>query len=104
MQAWETKRPSKIVFSGLKGRTWNPEDGYGEDQTFNADVYVFCLQIEKDRGRWDALDLEQWRFYVLPRIAVQERNASSIGINSLSLLTGELSASELGETVRDCVS
>lgn len=99
IQAWEQERPSKVVFAGLRGRTWNPKTAYSETQTYNAEIYVFCLQIEKDSERWDALDLDQWRFYVLPHSIVQEKNRASIGITPLRALATELKASELKTAV-----
>jgi len=99
VQAWETKQPSQIVFTGLRGRKWNPHTGYTEDRTCNADVYVFCLEIEMDREKWNALELDQWHFFVLPRSVIEERNARSIGIKPLRSLTKELMASELKSAV-----
>lgn len=45
------------VTSPQWGQTWAPEQGYTGKSTYNADVYVFCVQTEKDRGQGDALNL-----------------------------------------------
>lgn len=101
VQAWPQKAPSKITFTGLRGRTWDPQSGYAPEQTYNADLYVFCLEIEKNPTFWDALDLNQWRFYVLPRSVIEARNCSQISLPPLKKLTQgrEINASELREEV-----
>jgi len=35
-----------------------------KNPTFNADLYVFCLNIEKHPERFNAFNLEQWRFFL----------------------------------------
>lgn len=44
VQAWTQKSLSRIVFSRLKARRWDPATGESSEATYNADVYVFCLQ------------------------------------------------------------
>jgi hypothetical protein len=44
LQVWDQRPPSRIVFSGLTGRTWSPQGGESSVATYNADVYVFCVQ------------------------------------------------------------
>lgn len=99
LQAWERVKPSRITFAGLRGRVWDPRIGYAKEQTCNAEVYVFCLQIEKDPEKWDAFNLDQWRFHVLPRRVIEERDFSRIGLEPLRKLTRELRAEELQSTV-----
>lgn len=64
LQVWHTAAspPSKILFTGLKGNRWldAEQKRSTEGKTFNADLYVFCVQIERDAERWDAFDLAQW--------------------------------------------
>ncbi len=94
LQSWtaEYGQLSKIVFQGLKGKTWTPKAGYSESATYNADFYVFCLQICKDPAQWNALDLEQWEFYVLPKVTMESLNLKTIGLSTLSRLTPSLNA------------
>lgn len=95
LQTWNQSRPSKIIFSGLKGQTWSPETGYSGEATFNADLYVFCVQIERAAHRWDALDLEQWRFYLLRRKELVRKNCRSLSLPALSRIAQEFDAGEL---------
>lgn len=53
-----------IKFSGLYRR---PSTGKVMDADFKSDLYVFCLQHQKDAAKWDAMDLSQWSFYMLPK-------------------------------------
>jgi hypothetical protein len=62
LQAWEQKRPSQIVFS-------------------------FCVQTETDSARWDALDLSQWRFYLLDQAALAAHGIKSIRLPVLATLS-----------------
>ena len=96
-QTWNQRRPSKIVFSGLRAKTWTPEDGYSDHADYNADLYVFCVHAERDPSRWNALDLDQWRFYLLPREALLALGYKSLSLGTLSSMTPELTAREFRE-------
>lgn len=94
LQAWKLSPTENPVFSGLKGQTWSLDSGYSGIATYNADLYVFCLQIEKDIDSWKALDLEQWRFFLLTVDAVKARGCDSISLSALTKCTPELTAGE----------
>ncbi len=83
MQVWDQRAPSRIVFTGLKGRTWTPQDGESSEATFNADVYVFCVQTAPSHDVYDALDVNQWQFYVAPRQVLVELGYKSITLTTL---------------------
>lgn len=93
-QRWHTHHPvSKIIFSGLRARTGSADTGlYTDGRSYNADLYVFSMQIEKDIARWDAFDLDQWRFFVLRKRDVQALNLDSIGLATLRRLADEMDA------------
>ena len=58
----DTSKPAPIRFANL----WTRKTlGPISKADFKADVYVLCLQCEKDPRRWDALDLSQWTFFIL---------------------------------------
>ncbi|GAA2080100.1 hypothetical protein GCM10009821_20450 [Aeromicrobium halocynthiae] len=88
VQAWYQQKPSLIKFSGLTGRTWDSGSGFSTERGFNADVYVFALQTARDQREYDPLDVEQWRFYVLPQHVLQDRGYRSIALSTLMSLTG----------------
>jgi len=93
-QSWSETANSKIRFTGLNGRTWSAEDGFGEEPDYKAQLYVFCVQIEKDLTRWDALDLGQWRFYIAPREKLVAHGGESISLSTLQTIARELTADE----------
>ena len=86
LQAWEQKKPSDIRFSIRPARAWEPLGGYGEEVVRHADVYVFCLFLEKDREKADPLQMEQWVFYVLPAERINEACGAQKSISLRSLL------------------
>ena len=101
LQAWSGSSISNnIRFTGLKGRTWTPEEGFSESQSFNADLYVFCLQTEKNPDNWDAFNLNHWRYFLLPKPVLEEWNQKSIGLSRLKERADELTASEFSEAGR----
>ncbi len=100
VQAWAQRRPSRITFTGLTGRTWTPEGGAAEEQTFNADVYVFAVQTAVDHDTYEPLDVDQWQFYVLPRQVLAGRGNRSIGLATLeSLNAGPHHISALAQAI-----
>ncbi len=99
LQVWHVadSKPSLILFTGLKGHKWEDETQRrnSPERTYNADLYVFCVQTEKDATRWDAFDLAQWDFYVLPRARLEAYGSSSLRLSTVQSFTGKLSADEL---------
>lgn len=101
LQAWKQRAVSRISFSGLKSRVWDEESGYGAEQTYNADVFVFAVQTATTHEVYDALNTSQWRFYVLPRTALEEFGYASIGLSNLERLAGTaITYAEIADAVR----
>lgn len=88
LQVWDQRRPSRIVFSGLRGRTWTPQEGEALEATYNADVYVFAVQTAQSHVEYDPLDVSQWDFYVLPCRAVESMGYKSISLPTLMSAAG----------------
>lgn len=80
LQAWPQHDLSTIKFSGLRSQKLDPETGYSGKRTFNADIYVFCVQTAQSHDAYDPLDVSQWAFYVLPRSRVESIGQRSIGL------------------------
>lgn len=100
MQAWDQRRPSKIVFTGLTGRTWSPQQGESPESTYNADVFVFCVQTAITHEAYDPLDINQWEFYVLSRESVVATTYKSLSLPALLRLTGgPIAYDELAEAI-----
>ena len=63
--------PTKIVFRGLRGAA-----GVAASLARLASgQVVFCFQSERDPAKWDAWDLSQWEFYVVPRTLLSHVDA-----------------------------
>lgn len=100
LQTWarEGDRPSRIVFGGLRGSIWDPDAGYAPERTYNADLYVFAIQIETDPRQWNALDLGQWRFYLIPREMLASYDTRSLTLSTVRSFATEVGAADLPAT------
>ncbi|MCP4154603.1 MAG: hypothetical protein GY757_43165 [bacterium] len=51
----------------------------------HADVYVFCLLDHKVQAAVDPLNMNQWRFYILPTVMLDKKvgNQKTIRLNPL---------------------
>jgi len=74
VQAWAQEQASQIQFGIAPSRAWNAKTGtFDTELRRQADVYVFALLAEEDRARVSPLDLDQWRFFVLPTSVLDAR-------------------------------
>jgi len=103
IQSWDQKRYSTISFRVPKTHAWNPETNIQEKEPRRqAQVYVFALLAHKHKPTVDPLNVDQWRFYVLPTAALDARKRSqhSITLRSLELLAGSaVTYDKMHETV-----
>jgi hypothetical protein len=89
IQSWEQEKLSDVLFAIRP-----PKNGTGRP----ADVYVFCLFKHQEKATADPLKLEQWEFYVLSTIKLNnyKRSETSITLKSLRTIAGDpVSYSEL---------
>lgn len=89
LQAWQQKEPSKIIFGIAPTFRWDGTTGkYDSTQLRQADVYVFCVLGNKDDTTVDPLNLDQWRFWVLPTRVLNEKapTQKSITLSTLERL------------------
>jgi len=102
-QVWHSlgSPPSEIQFTGLKGHKWidAKQRRNSPEKTYNADLYVFCVQTERDPDRWDAFDLSQWDFYVVPRAKIEKHGSNSLRLSVVQGFSARLTANELREAV-----
>jgi hypothetical protein len=104
LQSWTQRRLSKIVFSGLKGRSWDAETGYSAEPEFRADVYVFAVHTCQDPSTYDPLDLDAWIFYVLPAKIIRELGQKTLSLARLAALAPPpVSRSTLPDAVQNSV-
>ncbi len=89
VQTWKQKKHSPISFGISPTVAWDANDGESRGELKRqADVYVFCLLATKDQEKVDPLDLDQWRFYLLPTRVLDEKcgkqkNLSLSGLRTL---------------------
>ncbi len=89
LQVWDQRAASRIVFTGLRGKTWSPQEGEAPDATYNADVYVFAVHTAIQHDQYDPLDVRQWEFYVHPRETIERLGYKSLGLRTLRTITEE---------------
>jgi hypothetical protein len=105
LQAWEQSRLSAITFTGLSGRTWSSQQGFSGAPSYNADVYVFAVLTATEHATYDALDLDQWSFWVLPRRVIAQLGQKSIGLARVEALAGPaITYAELPARVRQAAA
>lgn len=103
LQAWGQPRLSDIRFSRLRGRTWTPEGGSAEKQSYNADVYVFALHAARTHADYDPLEIRQWGFHVVSRTLVEATGQASLGLAAVRRLCGEpVDYEELAARIATC--
>jgi len=87
LQSWDQKALSEITFGIQPTRAWQAatNDHTGELRR-QADVYVFCLLHHQDKATVDPLDMDQWTFFLLPSLALDEKFPVQKSIRLASLL------------------
>ena len=110
-QSWSQEKPSEITFQiGPRKWAWDPvrEDWLKLDPPRRAaDVDVFCLLGREGDPRPDPLDLDQWRFFVVPTFALDEEFGSqkSIALGRLMRLLARKGRQPVGyDDLRQTIS
>lgn len=107
IQSWSQRNLSLITFRVPKTRAWNADTNVQEKEPRRqAQVYVFALLAHQDKASIDPLNVDQWRFFVLPTTVLDARTRSqhSITLRSLERLAGQaISYDKLREAVRRAV-
>jgi hypothetical protein len=92
VQSWHQAKLSPISFLTPATHEWDSMTNVQSTELKRqADVYVFALLAHNDKATIDPLNVEQWRFYVLPTAVLNARTRSqhSITLNSLCALCGD---------------
>ncbi|MDR2087686.1 MAG: hypothetical protein LBP72_11040 [Dysgonamonadaceae bacterium] len=90
IQAWKQSSFSTIRFSIKKTRRLCPDTNtYSGEPQRHSDLYVFCLLKHKDKETINPLELDQWEFYVVKTIVLDEnyKGQASISLRGLQKLT-----------------
>ncbi len=89
IQTWETRHKGKHTFSIAPAKVPNEYGDYADDAPVqrNSDIYIFCL-FEPDDENTSPLNLNAWRFLVLPTHILNDMSLTqkTIGISSLMKL------------------
>ena len=93
-QSWDQEKLSTIQFNYERATPLDEKNGgYHGEVRWAAQVYVFALLAEKeDKSKVDPLNLEQWKFYVVPTKSLENRKRSqqSITLHSLEVEKDDL--------------
>ena len=104
LQSWQQSQPSRIVFSGLKARSWDDTSGYSANAEYRADIYVFAVHTCQNPSLYDPLDVHAWTFYVLPAQVVRMLGQKSLSLPRLAKIAPTpVALSELKEAVQHAV-
>lgn len=108
VQAWAPpEKPSQVRYSGLLARSWieGTAGSYTDEPGVRADVYVFALQTCRDPEAYDALNLNQWEFRVVPGAVVTCWDQQSVALTRLTTLGyAAVDAEGLPTAVREAAS
>lgn len=108
LQSWRQTAISKLIYGIQETRGWDAATAtYEVAVRRQADVYVFCLLAHQDKTTVDPLNLDQWKFYVLPRRQLDAELGSqrSASLNTLIRAGAQLTAySELRTAVSQAAS
>ena len=91
VQAWtKTKKDNSPSWNVGPTKKWCDGKGWVGERKRRADLYIFCLQREEDPSRYDATDVTQWRFWVVPTLCLLKeektrRTNANYALKSLSL-------------------
>ena len=93
LQTWAQTRPSRITFGIQPTTGWDAvSNTLSEARMRQANVYVFALLHHQTKATVDPLDLDQWIFYAMSTLKLNERapEQRSIGLASLMALEPEV--------------
>jgi len=81
LQSWHQDKLTAIKFGTQKTFAWDKLTGkYEKSQKRQADVYVFALLEHQEHKTINPMNVEQWKFYVVPSEKLGERKSISFKI------------------------
>ncbi len=101
IQSWKQREYSRISFSIKAARSWDPESlNRSGTPERPSDVYVFCLLNNKDQETLNPLNLDQWKFYVVSTIAINNQQSNnSITLAALEKLSKSINYDQLQKEI-----
>lgn len=91
-------------------RTFGITKAYSQDGTNTKerqnDIYVFCLNIGKDRESSNPLELKNWEFYIIPTEIINKQcgDNKSIGLGRIKQLAKCLSYEEIKPVIDEIIT
>jgi hypothetical protein len=86
LQTWAQKGLSVISFDIAPTRAWDAATNVmATESRRQADLYVFALLGHQDKATFNPLDVQQWRFFVLPTVVLNTKVPSQkqLGLSGL---------------------
>lgn len=106
IQTWKSKKNRNFKFDVAPARTYDEQGSYIDGPIErNCDVYVFCIFDPEDENT-NPMELDKWRFLVLPTRVLNEHSLEQKTITLSSLMKLQLrecAFSELKETIDEVV-
>ncbi len=102
VQSWYQKKLSNIQFGIRKTKEWTPEtNDFGTENKRQSDVYVFCLLSQQVKADINPLDLNQWKFYVVPTTVLNRElgDRQSISLSKVKEFSDEITHSQISEVI-----
>jgi len=102
VQSWYQKKLSNIQFGIRKTKEWTPEtNDFGTENKRQSDVYVFCLLSQQVKADINPLDLNQWKFYVVPTTVLDRElgDRQSISLPKVKEFSDEFTYSQISEAI-----
>ena len=102
IQSWHQKELSNIVFNVQGRRAWDSITNIQSKEPHrHSDLYVFAVLAHKIKATIDPTNIDQWQFYVLPTVVLNNRKRSqhSITLKSLEQLCSAVSYHSLRRVI-----
>jgi hypothetical protein len=96
-------KKTKIKFAGLRARDAVTISDPSLRAAFKSDLYIFALQHERVPERWNAMDLSQWEFYVLPAKKLEDLGCGSVSLERLQSEQRPMDASNFVAKARQLI-
>jgi hypothetical protein len=94
---------SQIRFGGLRARNAVSVAERAASRSLKSHLYVFAFQHQKDVVEWNAMDLSQWEFYILPASEVEQIGGRSVSLPALRSKQAPLNADAFIEVARKLI-
>lgn len=98
-----SSRRSGVTFAGLKARDAVTVPDPSTKATFKSDIYVFAFQHEEEPELWNAMDLSQWEFYVLPVKKLENLGWGSVPLKKLHSMQEPMDAPTFVAKARELI-